>query len=85
MKEDRRLMRMNNGRIQVRGRDDEMPSDLETNLKYLRFCLNTEGGGVVLDWPVNLYLPEEHGSDTRLSSLPGTMKGTMNKSIQSFL
>ncbi|XP_044464013.1 uncharacterized protein LOC123194711 isoform X2 [Mangifera indica] len=86
VKEDRHFVRLNNGRIQVRGGDDERASELEAKLKYQRVCVNTEDGGVIsLDWPANLDLLEEHGLDTTLLLVPGTAQGSMEKGIRSFV
>lgn len=85
VKEDRHFVRLNDGRIQARG-VDEIDGVLEEKLVYQRFCVGTDDGGVIsLDWPANLDLKEEHGLDTTLLLIPGTVEGSMDKNVRQFV
>lgn len=83
VKEDRHLVRLDSGRIQVSDLGDE---ELVEKLVYQRVCVRTDDGGVIsLDWPANLDLREERGLDTTLLLIPGTAEGSMEKNIRWFV
>ncbi|XAR51113.1 Alcohol O-acetyltransferase [Bertholletia excelsa] len=83
VKEDRHLVRLDSGRIQVSDLGDE---ELVEKLVYQRVCVSTDDGGVIsLDWPANLDLREERGLDTTLLLIPGTAEGSMEKNIRWFV
>ncbi|XVE70763.1 hypothetical protein DITRI_Ditri10aG0097200 [Diplodiscus trichospermus] len=83
VKEDRHFVRLNGGRmIQGSGNRGEKASELE----YQRVCTSTEDGGVIsIDWPANLDLYEEHGLDTTLFVVPGTVEGSMDEKVKAFV
>ncbi|KAK2992567.1 hypothetical protein RJ640_009177 [Escallonia rubra] len=61
-------------------------SDGDDVVVYQRICVGTEDGGVVaLDWPENLELTEEHGLDTTVLLVPGTVEGSMDRDVISFV
>lgn len=83
VKEDRHYVRLDSGRIVVKGHGG---GGLVEKLEYQRICLSTDDGGVVsLDWPVNLDLKEEHGLDTTLLLVPGSAQGSMDEDVRSFV
>lgn len=85
VKEDRHFVRLNSGRIQVRGYDGR-DAIVEEKLAYQRECVGMDDGGVVsLDWPANLDLTEEHGLDTTVLLIPGTAEGSMDPNVRSFV
>lgn len=82
VKEERHLVRINSGRIQVRKSEE----NCDEKLVYQRLCVRMEDGGVVsLDWPANLDLEEERGLDTTFLIVPGTVEGSMDKDIRGFV
>ncbi|GKU99981.1 hypothetical protein SLEP1_g12751 [Rubroshorea leprosula] len=84
VKEDKHFVRLNSGTmIEVNeGGGGESGSELE----YQRVCVNTEDGGVIsLDWPANLDLKEEHGLDTTVLLVPGTVEGSMDENVRTFV
>ncbi|KAI8565318.1 hypothetical protein RHMOL_Rhmol03G0249700 [Rhododendron molle] len=84
MKEERHFVKLNSGRIQVRGGGDDDVLN-EKKLVYQRVCVSTDDGGVIsLDWPVNLDLTEERGLDTTVLLIPGTAEGSMDSNVRSF-
>ncbi|KAE9464591.1 hypothetical protein C3L33_03500, partial [Rhododendron williamsianum] len=84
VKEERHFVKLNSGRIQVRGGGDDDVLN-EKKLVYQRVCVSTDDGGVIsLDWPVNLDLTEERGLDTTVLLIPGTAEGSMDSNIRSF-
>lgn len=87
VKEDRHYVRLNSGRILVKGGGGgDVIAGLEEKLEYQRVCLSTDDGGVIsLDWPANLDLKEEHGLDTTLLLVPGSAQGSMDINIRSFV
>ncbi|PON97046.1 CAAX amino terminal protease [Trema orientale] len=88
VKEDRHYVRLDSGRILVKGGGGGggVIGGLEEKLEYQRVCLSTDDGGVIsLDWPVNLDLEEEHGLDTTLLLVPGSAQGSMDIDIRSFV
>ncbi|XP_058215427.1 uncharacterized protein LOC131326609 isoform X2 [Rhododendron vialii] len=86
LNEERHLVKLNSGRIQVRlSAGDDLVEERE-RLVYQRVCVGTEDGGVIsLDWPSNLELEEELGLDTTVLLIPGTAQGSMDKDIRSFV
>ncbi|XP_058206489.1 uncharacterized protein LOC131319996 isoform X2 [Rhododendron vialii] len=84
VKEERHFVKLNSGRIQVRGGGDDDVLN-EKKLVYQRVCVSTDDGGVIsLDWPVNLDLTEERGLDTTVLLIPGTAEGSMDSNVRSF-
>ncbi|XP_031102209.1 uncharacterized protein LOC116006079 isoform X1 [Ipomoea triloba] len=82
VKEERHLVRINSGRIQVRKSEE----NFDEKLVYQRLCVSMEDGGVVsLDWPANLDLEEERGLDTTFLIVPGTVEGSMDEDIRGFV
>lgn len=85
VKEDIHFVRLNTGRIQVRGYDAR-DTVFGEKLAYQRECVATDDGGVIsLDWPANLDLTEEHGLDTTVLIIPGTTEGSMDPNVRSFV
>ncbi|CAN4110023.1 unnamed protein product [Withania somnifera] len=83
VKEDKHILRLDSGKIQVR---DYESCDDDEKLVYQRICVTMEDGGVVsLDWPANLDLEEEYGLDSTLVIVPGTTEGSMDKNIRGFV
>jgi len=84
VKEERHYVRLDSGRIRVKGeRENE---ENEEELEYQRVCLGTEDGGVIsLDWPANLDLNQEHGLDTTVLLIPGAPEGSMDANVKSFV
>lgn len=85
MKEERHFVKLNSGKIQVNGGDDDDVVSVEEKLVYQRVCVSSDDGGVIsLDWPANLDLTEERGLDTTVLLVPGTAEGSMDESVRSF-
>ncbi|KAJ3704886.1 hypothetical protein LUZ61_008591 [Rhynchospora tenuis] len=58
----------------------------ELELYYQRICVRTKDGGVLsLDYPENLDLRKEHGLDTTVLVVPGTPRGSMQRSVKLFV
>ncbi|KAJ4745123.1 hypothetical protein LUZ62_079528 [Rhynchospora pubera] len=58
----------------------------ELELYYQRICVRTKDGGVLsLDYPENLDLRKEHGLDTTVVVVPGTPRGSMERSVKLFV
>lgn len=85
VKEDSHLVRLNSGRFKLQQSDVNVVV-LETELEYQRVCVSTDDGGVIaLDWPANLELTEDHGLDTTILLVPGTVQGSMDGNIRAFV
>ncbi|KAI8553266.1 hypothetical protein RHMOL_Rhmol05G0002200 [Rhododendron molle] len=86
LNEERHLVKLNSGRIQVRlSGGDDLVEERE-RLVYQRVCVGTEDAGVIsLDWPSNLEFEEELGLDTTVLLIPGTAQGSMDEDIRSFV
>ncbi|XP_072988410.1 uncharacterized protein [Typha latifolia] len=85
VKEERHYVNLSRGRIPIarEKEEDERPED---EISYQRVCLGTEDGGVIsLDWPDNLDLRKEHGMDTTVVIVPGTVEGSMERNIRVFV
>lgn len=53
---------------------------------YQRVCVGTEDGGVIsLDWPEDLDMGKEHGLDTTVLIVPGTVEGSMDRDVRRFV
>ncbi|KAL5728515.1 hypothetical protein ACHQM5_001589 [Ranunculus cassubicifolius] len=75
VKEDRHYVKIINERIEVK----------ET-VVYQRSCVSTGDGGMIsLDWPENLDLMEEIGIDTTVLLVPGSVQGSMDENVMSFV
>lgn len=76
---------MNLSRGRILGRNEEELEE-EEEVRYQRVCVRTEDGGVIsLDWPENLDLGKEHGLDTTVLIVPGTVEGSMDRDVRRFV
>ncbi|KAK8934207.1 Embryogenesis-associated protein EMB8 [Platanthera zijinensis] len=83
VREQQHYVNLNQGRIPLK---DDVVAGFEKDLKFQRFCVRTDDGGVIsMDWPDYLDLEKEHGLDTTVLIIPGTPEGSMNREVKLFV